>query len=600
MEGLVPMLSRRFILATSVVILLCLVPHGAWINANASSGRSVDLDFSGGPDSGQILSGTYTVRATNVASMDYINVEVSDGATWTPVANITAAPWLTAWDTSVYGDGDYQLRIEGTFVNSTTTGWVTSPTFTIDNTAPNTLTLTTTGAVIGDGSSTINRAWFTTSGTGTINFDWSGSDSHLSHATLTGVPGSGNPPQDGPGTILNTWAWSPGDLPEGVWNPVLSVFDEGGNSAQTSIHVGIDRSGPEVGTPSLSVPANTWTDATTLIFNDLSSGANDNGGSGISTYHVRDSTDQWADIGAAGYGSMTLQEGIRTIQFRAVDKVGNIGDPLNVTIMVDRAAPVAGGWILPTLTDSMSGQIAVTVDATDTHSGIAIASCSLEYGFDSNGAGSTPDISSAWLSVGSGTSNHLSAAIDWSTRAGQYLSLRSTLVDSAGNTVTTSASHFLILPGLDFSISDASLDRLIVRAGSQDPVLLEATINTNEFYSGSVVVRIESAPASRDSLTQWTALNSMVIPANSFIDQQESISLNITMLSAGEFDLRVVVDPDESISERDEGNNEVFLLIGAADPEVVGSVSGFAPDLVLLLLAGLFAGRVVNRRQSAS
>ena len=389
-------------------------------------------------------------------------------------------------------------------------------------------------------------------------------------------------------------------MPEGVWNPVLSVFDEGGNSAQTSIHVGIDRSGPEVGTPSLSVPANTWTDATTLIFNDLSSGANDNGGSGISTYHVRDSTDQWADIGAAGYGSMTLQEGIRTIQFRAVDKVGNIGDPLNVTIMVDRAAPVAGGWILPTLTDSMSGQIAVTVDATDTHSGIAIASCSLEYGFDSNGAGSTPDISSAWLSVGSGTSNHLSAAIDWSTRAGQYLSLRSTLVDSAGNTVTTSASHFLILPGLDFSISDASLDRLIVRAGSQDPVLLEATINTNEFYSGSVVVRIESAPASRDSLTQWTALNSMVIPANSFIDQQESISLNITMLSAGEFDLRVVVDPDESISERDEGNNEVFLLIGAADPEVVGSVSGFAPDLVLLLLAGLFAGRVVNRRQSAS
>ncbi|MDG1525845.1 MAG: CARDB domain-containing protein [Candidatus Thalassarchaeaceae archaeon] len=76
--------------------------------------------------------------------------------------------------------------------------------------------------------------------------------------------------------------------------------------------------------------------------------------------------------------------------------------------------------------------------------------------------------------------------------------------------------------------------------------------------------------------------------------------MNITILSAGEFDLRVVVDPDETISERDEGNNEVFLLIGAADPEVVGSVSGFAPDLVLLLLAGLFAGRVVNRRQSAS
>jgi len=594
------MLSRRFILATFTVILLCLVPHGAWFTVDASSGRSDDLDFSGGPDSGQVLSGTYTVRATNVDDMDYINVEVSDGATWTAIATITSAPWLTAWDTSAHSDGDYQLRIEGTLTNSTTTGWVVSPTFTIDNTAPNGLTLTTSGAVVGDGSSTINRAWFTTSESGTINFDWTGSDSHLSYATLTDVPGSGTPAQDGPGTLLNSWAWSPGDLQEGVWTPILSVFDEGGNSAQTSIHIGIDRSGPDVGTPSLSVATGSWTDATTLIFNDLSSGANDNGGSGIATYHVRDSTDEWTDIGAAGYGSMALEEGVRTIQFRAEDRVGNIGDPLNITIMVDRTAPVAGGWILPELTDSLSGQVAVTVDVTDTHSGIDAASCNIEYGFDSNGAGNTPDISSDWLSVGSGTSSQLSAAIDWSTRAGQYLSLRATLVDDAGNTVTTPASHFLILPGLDFSISDASLDRLVVRAGSQDPVLLEATIETNEFYAGSVVVRIESAPASRDSLTQWTPLNSMVIPVNSFIDQQENIAVNITLLTAGEFDLRVVVDPDDSISERDEGNNEAFLLIGAADPEVVGSVSGFAPDIVLLLLAGLFASRVVNRRQSAS
>ena len=157
------MLSRRFILATSVVILLCLVPHGAWITISASSGRSDDLDFSGGPAAGQILSGTYTVRATNVESLDFINVEVSDGSTWSPIANITSAPWLTPWDTSTHADGDYQLRIEGTLTNSTTTGWVLSPTFTIDNTAPTGLALTTSGAVIGDGSSTINRAWFTSS-----------------------------------------------------------------------------------------------------------------------------------------------------------------------------------------------------------------------------------------------------------------------------------------------------------------------------------------------------------------------------------------------------------------------------------------------------
>ena len=164
------------------------------MTVDASGGRSDDLDFSGGPNAGQVVSGTYTILMTNVADMDFINIEVSDGSTWSPIANVTDAPWLSAWDTSIHSDGDYQLRIEGTLSNSTTTGWVLSPTFTIDNTAPTGLSLGVSGAVIGDGSSTINRAWFTTAAGGTMNFDWNGSDSHLSHATLTNVPGSGNPP----------------------------------------------------------------------------------------------------------------------------------------------------------------------------------------------------------------------------------------------------------------------------------------------------------------------------------------------------------------------------------------------------------------------
>ena len=599
-EGLVPMHTRRLILATFVVILLCVVPHNAWITADASSGRSDDLDFSGGPNQGQVISGTYTIRTTNVANMDYINVEVSDGNSWNAIANITSAPWLTGWDTSAHSDGDYQLRIEGTFTNSSTTGWVTGSTFTIDNTAPSNPSLSTNGANIGDGSSTINRAWFNIPSAGTINFDWSATDSHLSHATLTNVPGSGTPAQDGPGTLVNSWAWSPGDLPEGKWTPVLSVFDEGGNSAQTSIHIGIDRSGPDVGTPSLSVSPGSWSDASSLIFNGLSGNATDNDGSGIETYHVRDSADEWTDF-SAGFGSIGLDEGIRTIQFRGVDRVGNIGDAHDVTLMIDRTPPVPGGWVLPQLTDSMTGQVVeVSIDATDSFSGIDVASCSLEYGFDANGGGGVPDISTDWLSVGSGTSNSLSTSIDWTNRAGQYLSLRANLVDSAGNSVTTPASHFLILPGLDFEVSDASLNRLIVRAGSDDPVLLEAKVSTNEAYTGSVTIRIESAPASRDSLTDWTALNSVTLDSGELIDQQEEISVNITLLTAGEYDIRIVVDPDNSIPERDEGNNEAFLLIAAADPSVVGAVDGFVPDLMILLLAGIIASFIVNRREAAS
>ena len=118
MEGLVPMLSRRLVLAPLVVILLCMAPHGGWVSVDAATGRSDDFDFSGGPDEGQVISGTYTVRTTNVADMDYINIEVLEGATWSSVANITNAPWLTAWDTSAHSDGEYQLRAQGTFTNS--------------------------------------------------------------------------------------------------------------------------------------------------------------------------------------------------------------------------------------------------------------------------------------------------------------------------------------------------------------------------------------------------------------------------------------------------------------------------------------------------
>ena len=591
---------RRLLSAIAVVILLLAVPHGALLEAEASAGRAEELAFSGGPSAAQVISGTYTVRTTNVANMSYVNVDVWNGTDWTAIANITGAPWLTAWDTTAHADGDHKLRIQGTYLNETQTSVIESPTFALDNTAPSSLVFEVADPIIGDGSSTVDRAWFNTAATGTMTFNWSATDAHLSHATLTQTPGTGTPAQDGPGTLVNSWDWSPGDLAEGTYTPLLSVFDDGGNSAQATLHVGIDRSGPDVGSPTLSETAGVWTDASTLTFSDLDSGATDNGGSGISTYESRDSTGSWTDEGSDGAGSLSLLEGDRTIQFRAVDNVGNLGDALNVSMKVDRTTPTAGGWVLPELTDSITGAVAISVDASDALSGIDESSCTLEYGFDSDGAGETPDITSSWLSVGSGTSGSLSAAIDWSTRAGQYLALRSTLVDNATNTVTTSASHFLILPGLDLTVEDATLDRLVVRAGTTDPVNLQATVSSSEAYTGSVLVKIQSAPASRDQMTTWTTLQSITIASGGLTDSTEAIDVNLSLLSDGEYDIRIIVDPDDTISEKDEGNNEAFLLISAADPEVVGAVSGFTPDVLMLLLAGLFTAHLTRRREAAS
>jgi hypothetical protein len=598
--AIVPMLTRRLVLAAAMVVMVTCSVHVTLLNAQAASGRSGGLDFSSGPNSNQIISGTYTIRTTNVANMDSIAVELWESSAWVSIATISGAPWLTAWDTSSHSDGNYKLRIQGTYDNASTTNWVESPTFTLDNTAPSNLNFEISNALMGDGSSTINRAWFTTSESGSLTFNWTATDAHLSHATLTNVPGSGNPSQDGPGTILNEWNWSPGDFSEGTWSPLLTVFDEGGASAQSTIHIGIDRTGPSVGNPSLSETAGDWTSSTTLQFSGLGGGASDNGGSGISTYHARDSANEWGDIGSDGSGMLALEEGIRTIQFRAIDKVDNVGNPLDVSIKVDRTAPVAGGWVIPELTDSMYGQIPVAVDATDQHSGIDITLSSLEYGFDTDGSGSIPDITSSWLDIGTGTSGSLSAAIDWSTRAGQYLSLRAVLTDIAGNTITTQASHFQILPGLDFTISDPSLNRLIVRAGQNDPVLVQATIETSQAYTGSVIVEIQSAPADRNSVTEWTTLETITTASGELIDKEQLISAELSMIAAGEYDLRLIIDPGNNIDENDEGNNEVFLMISAADPTVIGTVSGFAPNILLILLAGVFASHILQRRESAS
>jgi len=593
----VRMLSRPLVIALSALLLLSMAPNGWLGESSATQARADELTFSGGPNAGQVISGTYTVIASNVANMSYINMQVWNGSAWSDIANITAAPWLTAWDTTPNSDGVHKLRIQGTFLNSSTTGWIESPTFTLDNTPPSGLSFAVANPIIGDGSSTVNRAWFNIAATESLTFSWSATDTHLSHATLTSVPGSGTPAQDGPGTLLNQWIWSPGDIGEGTWMPLLTVFDEGGLSTQTTLHIGVDRTGPTVGSPTLSETANVWTTAATLIFSGLGSGATDGSGSGIDTYAVRDSGDSWTDIGAGGSGSIPLQEGIRTIQFRATDKVGNIGSSLDFTMKVDRTAPVLGGWNVAELTDSITGQVPISVSASDSNSGIDQTNSRIEYGFDSDGAGAIPDITSSWLNAGSGTSVNLSSSIDWSARAGQYLSLRAVLEDVASNTITTQEAHFIILPGLDLYWSDTSIDRMVVRAGVEGAVSITGELASNQVFSSPVTVKLQSAPADRDSGTAWTTLATVVTNSGDLIDQTETISINITLLTAGEYDLRLLIDPNDVISEKDEGNNEEFLLISAADPIKVGAVSGFSPDTIAVLLTGLFVGFLLQRRK---
>ncbi|MEC7042756.1 MAG: hypothetical protein VXW89_05550, partial [Candidatus Thermoplasmatota archaeon] len=193
--------------------------------------RNAGLDFVNPPESGEVIGGTYTISIVNITGLDYVILEVEEGATWTQISNMSGTPWSTSWDSSTVDDGTHRLRITGHPSDGSSNIEVVTSSFIVDNTAPSSLTLSVDDAEVGDGSSIANRAWFDIAETDSMVFRWNASDDNLDKAVISGVPGSGNPPSDGPGALLLRWSWAPGDLSEGLYTVSLTVYDEAGNTA---------------------------------------------------------------------------------------------------------------------------------------------------------------------------------------------------------------------------------------------------------------------------------------------------------------------------------------------------------------------------------
>ena len=204
-------------------------------SVGATDARSGQLDFVNPPEVNEVIGGVQTIQVVNVDGLDSVLVEVEYNGTWSEIDNLTTTPWSTNWDTTGHDDGDYRLRITGHPTDGSTNVIVTTGIFVIDNTAPSSLTFTVDDATLGDGSSTSNRAWFNIEANSVMTFRWSASDSNLEKAVITSTPGTGNPPSDGPGALLNRWSWAPGDLEEGTHDVVLTVHDEAGNIATRTL-----------------------------------------------------------------------------------------------------------------------------------------------------------------------------------------------------------------------------------------------------------------------------------------------------------------------------------------------------------------------------
>ena len=583
----------RAVLTASVMCLLMVIASIPNTNNEVShltdelnkfeSNSDVTISYSNGPTAGQSLTGVYTLSFSfsGTGSVTSLDVEISDDSTtWSNVATLTSSPWVTYLDTTTFSNGAYELR--ATAYDSTVSENVVeiSPSFTIDNQVPIITDFSVSNIEYGTGASASDRAWFSTAADGVLEFSWNAVDDDLLRATLTNVPGPGTPSTDGPSTINYGWDWSSGDFSEGTWNPRLTVYDNSGLTATQTMFVGIDRTGPSIGT--ISTGSSTgWVTSSSVTLTGLLNTVDDGLGSGVAFTEISLDDTTWTQTSGDSY-SLTLSDGVHTISLRATDNVGNVGPISQVTVQVDTEAPIEGQWNVDEITTALIGAASVEFLASDFTSGVDITSSFIEYGFDSNGFGQTPDISGTWQpSMGTGLDSTV-AQSSWATKSRQYLMLRATVMDVAGNTIQTNPVFYQILPSIDFdwNLTETNIDRLVVKPGDNTGnVTVTGLLEVNENYGGSVTVRLEAAPADRFANVAWTIIESRTLDAGLMTDRSELLTWNYTVPNEGQYDLRLVIDPNNVIDEYDEGNNENYMVVTGASVSSVINAPSFMPSI---------------------
>jgi len=568
-------------------------------NPETYNTSAVNIVFSNGPAEDESVTGlkTVTFSLTGTGTIDSILVEIAEvGGSYSTLTNLTGTPWLFNFDSTSQTNGTYTLRATGWDSDVSDVTVATTDEFTIDNQVPVITAFTALSPDVGTGTASSDRAWYNVSESGTIEFRYGISDDDFDRATLQNVPGPGSPATDGPTSLAYGWDWSSGSFSEGTWNPRLTVFDDSGLSSSETIFIGIDRTGPTMNSISVG-NGNTWQSTTSVSINGILDAANDGTGSGVDFVELQIDGGTWSTV-TTNTHTITLSEGNHSISLRATDRVDNVGNTITETVRVDTSMPELVGWTVDPLTTNLIGTANISFSTYDLLSGIDEDAVSLQYGFDSNGVGLTPDLSGQWLELpGSGLDRGLAMA-NWATKSRQYLMLRATIVDEAGNSETTDPQGFQVMPGLDLSWNTTAtdLDRLVVRPGETfGNVTITGEVRSNQMYAGAVVVSLEAAPADRSATTQWTVMNVQTLPAGSLGDGVESVEWSYTVPNSGQYDLRVRIDPTNVIDENSEINNDHYMVVTGADVSSPGLVPSFAPSLIALICIGFFIALIQQR-----
>lgn len=597
---------RRFISVLLVVIIMTIGQSGDVFLPDSKvvkyTESELTLVFANGPSENQDVKGLFTLSFSSTGNGTISSIEIdisSDGTNWDEVANLTSTPWLKHVDTTEYANGTWTFRARawdssvGNF-----SVWTSSGQFNIVNQVPVITSFALSNSGYGSGTTALDRAWYALDANGTLGFTWSASDDDLTHASLANVPGPGSPSDDGPGTLAYGWDWNTGAIAEGTYNPRLTVWDGSGLSASKTMFIGIDRTAPTLTTPTIG-DGGEWSDSTEVTISGFDSATDDGSGSGLDYVQIQqDGT--WSDITTSST-TLTFAEGEHQILMRAVDKVGNVGTANTVDVKVDITEPEGIGWSVDELSTSHVGPVNISFSAQDLGSGIDLDNSKIQYGFDLNGVGATPDQSGRWIDLGVTGLEGTMGLSSWATKSRQYLMVRAIVTDEAGNELVTIPSAFQILPGLDLSwnASETGVDRLVARPGDTNgQIEITSLLEANQAYGGAVTVYLQSAPADRSADVDWTTMQTVVIEGGNLSDECtcELIIWNYVVPNTGQWDLRLVVDPNNAIDERDESNNNHYMMVTGASVTGVGVVTSFAPGIIALLLTGLAIAWYQKRR----
>ncbi len=589
-------LMRRVI--TVLVVMLCMTmgqSGDVFLSDNSKvklSNSNLNLIFANGPAENQEINGLFTLSFSSTGTGNISSIEIdisSDGENWSSVDNLTNTPWLKHIDTTDYENGSWIFRARAWDSDvQEFTNYFTTDEFLISNQIPIITNFQLTNSGYGGGSTATDRAWYALAPNGTLNFIWSASDDDLSYASLTNVPGPGTPSNDGPTDINYGWDWASGNIGEGTYNPRLTVWDNSGLSVSKTMFIGIDRTAPTMNSPTIG-NGGEWTDSTSVIISDLQSSADDGSGAGVSYVQIQ-KDGVWSNY-TDDTITLSFDEGEYQISLRAVDNVGNIGSKIDVDVKVDTSEPEGIGWSVDEMTTSLQGPINISFQAQDLQSGIDNNNSKIQYGFDLNGVGATPDQSGRWIDLGVTGLEGTMGVASWATKSRQYLMLRAVVNDNAGNELITIPRAFQILPGLDLTWNSSltNIDKLVVRPGSDNgKIEIYGMLEANQLYGGSVTVQMQVAPADRSEDIDWTTMDTHVIQSGNLSDDCmcEEVVWEYVVPNTGQWDIRLVIDPTNVIDERDETNNFNYMMVTGASVSSVGVVTSFAPGIIAILLAG--------------